>query len=45
MDKIFFKIYKCGLVKLDYERNNIGKKVGRYDGGFLCDVEILLICV
>lgn len=45
MDKTLFKTHKCGLVKLDHERNNTGKKVGRYNGVFPCDVETLLICV
>lgn len=45
MDKTLFKTHECGLVKLDHERNNTGKKVGRYDGVFPCDVETLLTCV
>lgn len=45
MDKTLFKTHKCGLVKLDHERNNTGKKVGRYDGVFPCDVENLLTSV
>lgn len=45
MDKTLFKTHKCGLVKLDHERNNTGKKVGRYDGVFPCDVKTLLTYV
>lgn len=45
MDKTLFKTHKCGLAKLDHERNNTGKKVGRYDGVFPCDVKTLLTYV